>query len=77
MADVGHRLRIKFGLVNSPSLEQQKLWASITDQLIRQGYASREAGEAAARQVFPDYDRMKFASEGDTIEMLLQQIKDK
>lgn len=77
MADKGDSLRIKYGLANNPSLALQQRWASLVDALIGQGYSSEEAGRRAAAQVFPDNGTRFYASEGDTIEMLLRQIRDK
>lgn len=77
MADVGDRLRIKFGLTNNPTAERQKFWADVTDNLVKQGYTRDQAGRMAAQQAFADFGSMVYASEGDTIEMLLQRIRDK
>lgn len=77
MADVGNNLRIKFGLRNNPSIEQQRQWANVVDLLVKQGYSLDLAGQMAAKQLFPDFGQMVYASEGDTIEMLLQRIRDR
>ena len=77
MSDIGNGLRIKYGLTNNPTRDQQASWAAITRSLTAQGYARAEAGRLAAVQLFADYGRNVYASEGDTIEMLLRQIGDK
>ena len=77
MADIGNGLRIKFGLTAVPTRDQQARWESVTNSLVAQGYSPSEAGRFAARRVFPDFERNVYASEGDTIEMLLRQIADK
>ena len=77
MADIGGRLRIKYGLVNSPSPALQKEWADLTESLINKGHRPEVAGSEAANQLFPDVGRMLFKSEADTIEMLLRNIQDK
>ena len=77
MADAGNRIKIKYGLRNNPSLAQQREWANIVALFVRQGYSHDQAGQMAAKQLFSDYDTMKYASEGDTIEMLLRQINEK
>ena len=77
MADAGHRLRIKFGLINEPSQQGQASWAAVVSLLVSRGYSAADAGEMAAKQLFPDYRQRVYASEGDTIEMLLRRIQDK
>lgn len=77
MADAGNPLRIRFGLERNPSPDLQRLWAERTRAAIASGTPASRAGEQAAALTFPDYNRVVYASEGDTIEMLLQQIADK
>lgn len=77
MADVGDRIRIKYGLRASPSLEQQRRWADAVDRYVALGYGRDLAGENAAKEVFTDYRSILLKSEADTIEMLLQRIRDK
>jgi len=77
MADIGHRLLIKFGLVSQPTTAQQEEWARISAALIRNGVSVESAGDQAARQVFRDYGRMGYKSEADTIEMLLRIANNK
>lgn len=77
MADVGDRIRIKYGLRNNPSLTQQQQWAAAVERLVGQGYSREDAGRMAAKELFSDFGTMVYASEGDTIEMLLQRIRDK
>ena len=77
MADVGDRIRIKYGLRNNPSLTQQQQWAAVVERLVSQGHSREEAGRMAAKETFSDFDSLVYASESDTIEMLLQRIRDK
>lgn len=77
MANIGHRLRIKFGLRLDPSPLLQQRWADRTAELIRQGHTYDNAGLLAAKEIFPDFQTHFYASEGDTIEFLLRQAKDK
>lgn len=74
MANIGDRLRIKYGLQTNPTQAQQDRWAELTRSLIRQGHGPSIAGAAAAKALFSDFESMVYASEADTIEMLLRQI---
>ena len=67
-----HNLKIKYGLRNEPTDAQVKLWAQVTRQVASQGHALDTSGAAAAKQVFPDYRTVVYASEADTIEALLK-----
>lgn len=73
MADIGHKLFIRYGLTTAPTLAQQREWVSMTRAMIRQGSPAEMAGRAAARHLFLDFERMVYASEADTIEMLLRK----
>lgn len=77
MADIGDQLRIKYGLSSNPSLELQKHWAAVTDILVGQGHPREQAGRMAAKQIFVGFDSIVYASESDTIEMLLDRLRDK
>lgn len=77
MADIGNSLKIRFGLGSNPSAAQQQQWAELTERLISQGIAREQAGSAAARQLFADFGRNVYASEGDSIEFLLRRVRDK
>jgi hypothetical protein len=72
MADAPHNLKIKYGLRNEPTDAQVKLWAQITRKVASQGHSLDTAGAAAAKQIFPDYRTVVYASEADTIEALLR-----
>ena len=72
MSDASHNLKIKFGLRNEPTEAQTKLWAQVTRQVASQGHSLDAAGAAAAKQIFPDYRTVVYASEADTIEALLR-----
>lgn len=77
MADAGHNLRIKYGLRQDPSPALQQQWAALVEELIRKGVGREEAGRQAAQQTFSDFGQLVYASEGDTLEMLLQRVRDK
>lgn len=74
MADAAHGIRIKYGLSNSPSLSQVQEWARLTREFVRQGLSPEAAGHAAAKHLFRDYRMNVYASEADTIEMLLREV---
>ena len=74
MADVAHGLRIKYGLVNSPSPSQVQEWANLAKRYISQGMSPEAAGHSAAKYLFRDYRTNVYASEADTIEMLLREV---
>lgn len=73
MADGADRLRIKYGLRNQPTSRQVRDWADLTRKYISQGVSQEGAGDAAARSLFIDYRTTVYASEADTIEMLLRE----
>lgn len=77
MSDLGHSLMIKYGLRGAPSEELCNLWAREVRKYIAKGYDRERAGDLAASEVFPSYNTHVYASEADTIEMLLQQVADK
>jgi hypothetical protein len=68
---------IAYGLSRQATNEEAAHWARITEALIRDGVPKEQAGQRAAAQVLPGYNTHKYASAADTIDMLLQQIKDK
>ncbi|MEP5514804.1 MAG: hypothetical protein ABJP87_07665, partial [Bauldia litoralis] len=70
-------LRINYGLGKEPSDYEVERWARLTRQLISQGRDREAAGEAAAKQLFPDYRTHVYASEGDTIDTLLRLAEEK
>jgi len=77
MADVAHSLKIKYGLLNSPSEEKIKLWVEKTESYISSGVSAEEAGGKAAQEIFPDYQKIKYAAQADTILALLGQAKNR
>ena len=77
MADAGHGLMIKYGLRNAPPPDLIQRWANLANQYINGGMNREAAGHAAAKVVFLDYRKHVYASEADTIEMLLQQVGNK
>ena len=77
MASIGHGLMIKFGLGQEPSPDRADEWARLTRELIRQGMSHDAAGDQAAKRLFSDYRTRHYASQADTIALLLQQAGDK
>jgi len=77
MANAAHGLRIRFGLQHDPTDAQIKQWTQIVKQLKNSGYTADQAGATAAKQVFPDFNTMVYASEADTIEALLRLAENK
>lgn len=73
MADISHRLKIKYGLGSDPGPRLVQQWHELTLSYLREGRDSEVAGDLAARRLFVDYRTRAFASEADTIETLLQQ----
>lgn len=73
MASIGHALLIKYGLGTQPSPERQQEWARLTRQYIQNGQSPDVAGEAAAKYLFRDFHTHVYASEADTIELLLRE----
>ncbi|WP_300535770.1 hypothetical protein [uncultured Mameliella sp.] len=74
VADIGNRLKIKYGLARDPSAEVIERWRQRTNALIRQGVAPEAAGRQAAQLIFPDFKTHFYASEADTISYLLDQL---
>ena len=77
MSDLAHRLRIKYGLEEPPSDELIRRWAEAVERLLRAEYEPEEAGRVAAKETFPDYERMFFKSAADTLEALLDEARKK
>lgn len=77
MADITHNLMIRFGLSRRPTQAESDAWVQLTDALIRQGVSAKDAGLRAAYQTLPGPGTKVFASQADTIEMLLNKAKDK
>lgn len=77
MASIGHGLKIRFGLGHDPSPDRADEWARLTREFIRQGVSPDAAGDRAAKHLFTDYKTRVYASEADTIALLLQQAGDK
>ncbi|PBC00710.1 hypothetical protein CK220_29810 [Mesorhizobium sp. WSM3860] len=73
MASIGQALLIKYGLGTQPSPERQQEWARLTRQYIKDGQPPDRAGENAAKVLFRDFHTRVYASEADTIEMLLRE----
>lgn len=77
MAAAGHALKIKYGLGSDPGASQQSEWARLTRQLINEGHSRDQAGELAAKKLFPDYKTHIYASEADTLDTLLRLAEQK
>jgi|tagenome__1003787_1003787.scaffolds.fasta_scaffold13410062_1 hypothetical protein len=77
LASAAQSLRIKYGLRNDPSEFQVRAWAELTRDFIKRGVNRDKAGEQAAQKLFVDYRTHVYATEADTIEMLLLQAERK
>jgi hypothetical protein len=77
MADAGHGLRIKYGLGNNPTTSQIQAWARETRVNINRGLGREQAGETAAKLLFPDFRTHHYASQADEIEALLRAAEGK
>jgi len=73
MANVGHELMIRYGLSRAATPSESDRWVALTQQLIRQGVGRDEAGRRAADLILPGVGTRFYASESDTIEMLLRK----
>lgn len=77
MADVTHDIMIRFGLSRRPTQVEIDAWVQLTDALIRQGMPAKDAGLQAAYKTLPGPGTKVFATQADTIEMLLSKAKEK
>lgn len=77
MAAIGHNLMIRFGLSRAATEAESTAWANRVRALMAAGHSSTRAGELAAAELLPGYQSHVYASEGDTVEMLLQRLNDK
>ena len=68
---IGSSLYIKYGLQHTPDEQQTELWVQIVEMLVLSGVSMEDAGAQAAKQIFPDYNSVFYASEADSIEALL------
>lgn len=68
---------MKFGLRSDPSESLARAWAEETKAAINRGIKPAEAGEVAAKNLFPDYRTHTYAAQSDTIEMLLRELDKK
>jgi methylaspartate ammonia-lyase len=74
MSEASNRVKIKYGLRTDPTDAQIDQWRQITQIVTSRGFSLEIAADAAAKQVFPDYRTVVYASEADTIEALLRLI---
>lgn len=71
------KLRIKYGLAPyEPTEKQAKEWKQRTLELVSQKYSPEDAGDSAAKQIFATYQKYKWAAQPDTINDILDEIKD-
>ncbi len=77
MNSVGHKLRIKYGLENDPGDLEIEAWRRPAEEHIADGQRSEEAGDRAAREIWPDYKTHVFKTEADNIEALLRTLAGK
>ena len=77
MAAIGHNLMIRFGLSRAATDAESTAWANRVRVLIAAGNSASRAVELAAAELLPGYKTHFYASEGDTVEMLLQRLNDK
>lgn len=75
--DLGHDLRIKYGLTDDPSAELIVAWAERTSALAVTTGDPEQAGRRAAREVFGELDGILYFSAADTIEALLARARSK
>ena len=72
MSQISNSIRLKYGLGNVPTEQEVDNWLRLVNILIQKGHSKEASGDAAAKQLFPDFQTHFFASEADTIETLLQ-----
>lgn len=77
MPSAGHGMRIKYGLRDNPSADQQSQWARLVRRYIDQGWEREAAGHRAAADLFPDYKTRVYAAEADTLEALLRAAEER
>lgn len=77
MADSGHGLRIKYGLRDNPTEIKIRDWARETRKHIDRGVGREQAGETAAKLIFPDYRTHHYAAQANEIEALLRAAEGK
>ncbi len=74
MADIGQSLKIKYGLRDRATPEQIRRWEALVRQYLDRGVPPEDAGRAAAKDVFPDFQKYFYKSEADTLEALLREL---
>ena len=75
--DLGHDLRIKYGLSGDPDAAKIGAWAKRVETLGRELDNVEQAGRRAALEVFGELDRTLYFSAADTIEALLARAREK
>ena len=77
MADIGLQLMIKYGLDGEPDQTKVSEWVAKVDKYTSLGYPDEQAGNIAAKAVFPDYGKCKYASQAENLSTLLDLAKRK
>ncbi len=75
--NLGHDLRIKYGLTEDPSDALIRNWADRVSALITETGDPEQSGRQAALEVFGELDRILYFSAADTLEALLARVKEK
>jgi len=74
---IASRLKVKYGLPSEPSAEAIKRFKRQALANIRTNeYTKEEAGRRAAALIFTGFGTHVYASQSDTLEMLLRDIED-
>lgn len=75
---IASRLKVKYGLPSEPSLAVRQQFKRQARANINSGRFStvEAAGRSAAMQVFTGFETRVYASQSDTLEMLLREIED-
>ncbi len=75
--DIGHDLRIKYGLSEDPSEDLIEAWAIRVEQLRAEAQDPELAGRQAALETFGELEKVLYFSVADTIEALLARAREK
>ena len=77
MTDLNVALRIKYRTETVPTDQQVERWASRARELIRDGVPAEEAGALAANEILDVNPNLILKAEADTIEALLERIRER
>ena len=75
--EAAHKLLIKYGLERDPSDFEVTIWSLRVTIRKLKGSDADTAGREAAIETFKDFGTIKYASQADTIESLLEEIRRK